>query len=112
MDKQTLELAILGLEEQSRKINEALRDLKTQLSNGSNSRRATVAAVVTTSRTFSPAQRRAISARMKRAWARRKAQAAGHGSAAVSKKRRLTAEQKRAISERMKATWAARRRSR
>jgi hypothetical protein len=90
MDNQTIQLAILGLEEQSRKINDAIRVLKAQL-DGPAPRPPAAS---------KPAGKPATSAA-----------SAKPAKPAKSRKRKLSQAQRDAISRRMSATWAARRKA-
>jgi hypothetical protein len=60
---------------------------------------------------MSPAQRKAVGARMKAYWANRRAEKAGSKKALSKAKRKggMSAEARKAQGERMKAYWAARR---
>ena len=67
MDKETIALAIQGLEMQRSKIDAAIRDLQAQLNSGLPD--ADTTKVVRSKRTMSPAGRKAISEAQKKRWA-------------------------------------------
>jgi hypothetical protein len=73
MDKNTIEMAIRGLETEKAKVEAALADLRSQLSNG---RVRTISSVPSSlgrkRRTLSAAARKAISDAQKKRWAARK----------------------------------------
>jgi hypothetical protein len=62
-------------------------------------------------RRMSPAQRKAVGARMRAYWAKRRAEKASVGKAAAKRKRKggMSAEARKRQGERMRAYWAARR---
>jgi hypothetical protein len=70
MDKESIALAIQGLEIQRSKIDAAIRDLQSQLRSGL--RVAGTKKVTRSKRTMSPAGRKAISEAQKKRWAKAK----------------------------------------
>jgi hypothetical protein len=72
MDKNTIEMAIRGLETEKAKVEAAIADLKSQLSNGRLRAADGVPSPFRKRRTLSASARRAISEAQKKRWAARK----------------------------------------
>jgi hypothetical protein len=107
--KQILELALQELQRQRAEVEADIQSVQAELQGrGSAVSRTTIVpfADTPTGRKLTAAERKAVSLRMKRYWAAKRAQAAK--PAARPKARTMTDAQKKAISLRMKEAWKKR----
>jgi hypothetical protein len=113
-DRQILELAVLGLESERDRIDEAIRDIRSKLGirrqpvrTGSAAVASGIARESPVRRTMSAAARRKIALAQKKRWAVAKAQTSDAERPADKPKRKLSAAGRAAIIAATKKRWAA-----
>jgi hypothetical protein len=100
--------AILGFEEQKRRIDSQISELRATLSGGPTEPAATPGPTKRKRRKISAAGRKAIAEAQRKRWAESKKQAAG-ATAKPKPKRKLSAAGRKAISDATKRRWALKR---
>ena len=106
-DNDFLAMALVGYEAQMAKIDEAIREIQSQLGHRGPGRPKAATDAAPAKRTLSVAARRKIAAAQRKRWAAvRKSQAQGKSTAAP-KKRKLSAAGRKAIIAATKKRWAA-----
>lgn len=108
LSRNVIEAAILGLEEKSRQLDEAILELRTQLNGGSATQPATSTAVTHTARRpMSASARKRIAEAQRKRWAAQKAGTAKPAAKKTAKKRVLSPEGRARIIAATKKRWAA-----
>jgi hypothetical protein len=109
LNRELIAAAIDGFEEQKRRINAQITELRQMLSGGSVSDGATPPEATTKRRRMSAAARARIAAAQRKRWAAKRAGGAGskRTSAPVRKKRTMSAAGRKAIIEATNRRWAA-----
>ena len=103
LTSEIINAAILGFEEQKRRLDEQIAELRSLLPGGTLPSQPTT----DTRRKMSAAGRKAIAAAQRKRWAAKKAQPNGAAAKSAKPKRKLSAAGKAAIVAALKKRWAA-----
>ena len=109
LDREVITAAIDGFEEQKKRINAQIAELRQMLTGGVSSDGADLSRATTRRRRMSAAARARIAAAQRKRWAAQRTAGpeSGTSSAPVRKKRKLSAAGRKAIIEATKRRWAA-----
>jgi hypothetical protein len=109
LDREIITAAIDGFEEQKKRINAQIAELRQLLTGGASSDGADLSRATTKRRRMSATARARIAAAQRKRWAaqRTAGSESGTSSAPVRKKRKLSAAGRKAIIEATKRRWAA-----
>ena len=109
LDREVITAAIDGFEEQKKRINAQIAELRQMLTGGVSSDGADLSRATTRGRRMSAAARARIAAAQRKRWAAQRTAGSESGttSAPVRKKRKLSAAGRKAIIKATKRRWAA-----
>ena len=107
LTSEIVKAAILGFEEQKRRLDEQIAELRSLLSGAKPPSQATTGP----RRKMSAAGRKAIATAQRKRWAAKKAEPNGAPAKSVKPKRKLSAAGRAAIVAALKKRWAARKKA-